>query len=206
MVRAEAGGRIQMIEANARLAELVFKSINITGLLGVASVANYAISDQKGEVELQVVKHLLGSSAVADLDAVFQHQASLTSSLGFEVQDRVVVPAITLDQYAEMESLAKVDVIKIDIEGYEEKAYNGMTNIIRENRSSLRLLLEFSVGRYEDSVGFLEQIQDDFKFVYAIEHQSGRLTEVDGLDQVAELAGGNWIMLVAANEHVAPVV
>ncbi len=196
------GGSIHMIEANPRLVPLIFKSINVTGLLGTAAVANFAISDQSGEVELQLVKDLLGSSSLVDLDTPFKAMAEMTSTVGFEVEEKITVPAITLDAYAEMESLAKVDVVKIDIEGHEEFAYAGMTKIIDENRDDLRLMIEYSRGQYRDPVSFLQQIQDDFKFVYAIEHGSGRLVELTAYDQVVDLAGNSWVMLVAANREI----
>lgn len=202
VIRASEGGSIHMIEANPRLVPLIFKSINVTGLLGTAAVANFAISDRPGEVQLQVVKDLMGSSSLIDLDSQFKVANEATSTVGFEVDEMVTVPSITLDAYAEMESLAKVDFIKVDIEGHEEQAYAGMTKIIDENRTDLRLMIEYSRGQYADPVGFLSQIRDDFKFVYAIEHQTGRLVEVGGFEDVVELAGNSWIMLVAANQDV----
>lgn len=200
------GGKIAMLEANPRLVPLIFKSINVSGLLGTATVANFAISDSEGEVELQVVKHYLGSSAIDDLENAFDHMAATTSTTQPEVLEKVVVPSITLDMYAERESLGKVDLVKIDIEGHEEYAYAGMTKIIDENRASLRLLLEYSMNRYSDSGGFYDQIQDDFKFVHAIEHGSGDLIKIDGAEHLSELAGNDWIMLLASNEHLSSML
>ncbi len=202
VINREHGGKIAMIEANPRLVPLIFKSINVCGLLGTATVANFAISDHEGELELQVVKHYLGSSAVDNLEVHFDAAAEMSSTVQPEVLEKVVVPSITLDAYAERESLGKVDLIKIDIEGHEEFAYAGMTKIIDENRASLRLLIEYSMNRYSDSAGFFDQIQDDFKFVYAIEHGSGNLIKIEGMDHLSGLAGGDWIMLVASNEYV----
>lgn len=200
IVNAAAGGAIHMIEANPALVPLIFKSINVTGLLGTASVSNFAISDRSAEVQLQVVKDLMGSSSLLDLDSAFRAANEQTSTVGFEVKETVQVPAITLDSYAEMESLDRVDVIKVDIEGHEEQAYAGMRRIIEDNRDDLRLMIEYSRGQYSDPVGFYEQIRDDFKFVNAIEHGTGTLRDVRGFEDLVELAGNSWIMLVASNQ------
>lgn len=202
VINGAAGGSIHMIEANPKLVPLVFKSINVTGLLGTASVANFAVSDQPGEVDLHIVKDLWGSSSLENLDEQFRLLAASSSTVTFEVEETVTVPAITLDAYAEQESLGKVDLVKIDIEGHEERAYQGMARIIDENRDNMRLLIEYSRGQYQDPIGFLDQIKNDFKFVYAIEHGNGQLTEVAGFDEVVELAGNSWIMLVASNSEI----
>lgn len=205
VITAQAGGRIEMIEANPRLAELIFKSINVTGLLYVASVANFAISDSDGEVELQVVRHLLANASVEDLETSFRTASQDTSTVPYQVSEKIVVPSMTLDHYAEAESLDKIDIVKINVQGHEEHAYAGMAKVIDENRTNLRVLFDYSLDRNGYSRGFLEQVRDDFKFVHAIDHRTGNLVEAVTVRDIDSAAGESpSVTLLAANEPAVP--
>jgi FkbM family methyltransferase len=48
--------------------------------------------------------------------------------------DFVEIEATTIDDFAQSHKLKKIDVIKIDIEGAEMKAFNGMTETLRNSR------------------------------------------------------------------------
>lgn len=201
VIRGDQGGSIHMIEANPGLVPLIFKSINVTGLLGTAVVANYAITDSVGEVQLQVVKDLLGSSSLNDLDTQFRQLNSETSAVGFEVSDKVTVPSITLDEYVASESIDKVDLIKMDIEGYEAHAYQGMTKLIADNRDRLRLLLEFTPTRYPDSEGFYNQIARDFSYVYGLDPHTASLVDIANYQNLLDMSTSGFAMVLATNQQ-----
>lgn len=55
-------------------------------------------------------------------------------------QDYQVVPCVSLDEY--FEEGFKVDLIKIDIEGFEAYAFNGMKRILHEN-PNVKIITEF---------------------------------------------------------------
>ncbi|MEM7326767.1 MAG: FkbM family methyltransferase [Actinomycetota bacterium] len=201
VIRGDEGGSIHMIEANPDLVPLIFKSINVTGLLGTAVVANFAVTDTVGEVQLQVVKDLLGSSSLNDLDTQFRLVNSSTSAVGFEVAEKVTVPSITLDEYAAMESMPKVDLVKMDIEGYEEHAYRGMQRIVAENRDNLRLLLEFTPTRYPDSEGFYHQLAADFSHVLGLDPNNGSLIPLTTYDELLAMSASGYVMVLATNQQ-----
>lgn len=46
----------------------------------------------------------------------------------------VEIEATTIDDFVKLQELKKIDVIKIDIEGAEMKAFNGMTETLRNSR------------------------------------------------------------------------
>ncbi|MEM7274713.1 MAG: FkbM family methyltransferase [Actinomycetota bacterium] len=203
IVSGDRGGSIHMIEANPELVPLIFKSINVTGLLGTATVANLAITDQVGEVELQVVKDLLGSSSLFDLRSEFEADAEGRTEIGFEVDKVVTVPATTLDRYAESAGLERVDLVKLDVESYEEQAYRGMAGIIERNRAHLAVMLEFTWERTPDAEAFVASILDDFRQVKVIEHGTGRLRTITSHGELmAAMGDEEWIMVVAANRSL----
>lgn len=204
IIDGSKGGSIHMIEANPRLVPLIFKSINVTGLLGTAVVSNFAVSDGLGEVQLQVVKDLMGSSSLIDLDSQFQ-ETNESSAMGFEVEEKVTVPSITLDAYVERESLDRVDLIKMDIEGYEDQAYQGMSGVIEDNRDHIRLLLEFSATKYEDPAGFYDRIKADFNYIFAIDHQTGAPVQVLSYADLEAMCGPGFAMLLVTNQEESNV-
>ncbi len=53
----------------------------------------------------------------------------------------------------------KIDFIKIDVEGAEEKLWDGMQGVLANNRR-LRIMLEYEQERYPDPGGFLQKIVD----------------------------------------------
>src|SRR5207249_1812032 len=58
-------------------------------------------------------------------------------------QPSPIVNAVSLDDFAELEGWSRVDVIKMDIEGSEERALRGMRNLSKRS-SDLRLIMEFN--------------------------------------------------------------
>ncbi len=194
------GASIHLIEANPRLATLAFKSLNVTGLVGMATVTNAAVSDDEGQLDLHVPgSGLWGSAFIDSLDDVFKTE--IETALGGELQldDVVSVPSLTLDAFTEARSIDRVDLIKMDIEGHEERAYGGMRRVIEANRDRLRLLMEFSGGQYQDPFGFFDAIRDDFKQVVIIEPGTGELIEATSYADVAARSEPGFAMLLATN-------
>lgn len=196
-VRAEAGGSVHLIEANQDLSDLIDRSISVNRLENRAVVATYAVSDKPGELELQVPEHLWGSSNLGGFDDDLQQALDRSLGRGLAIERRLTVPAIDLDSYTEERGIDRVDLIKMDIEGHEEQAYNGMTEVIARNRSNLRLLLEFSSGQYTDPVGFLRRMIEDFGSVAAIHPRTGQLIAVGGHSDVMAMSRSGFVMLLA---------
>ncbi len=201
VISGEAGGSIHMIEANPQRIPLIFKSINVTGLLGTAAVANLVLSDEPGEVQLRVVKDLMGSSSLIDLDSQFRTADDGSAAIGVAVEEQVTVPSTTLDAYAEKESLAKIDLIRVSVDGLEEPAYRGMSRVIEENRDRLQLLVEFKPHRYDDPAAFYETIRGDFKYVYGLDRSAGLPVEVLSYADLAAMSGQGSVMLLGTNQE-----
>lgn len=200
VVDPQVGGSIHMVEANPNLAGLIEKSIEASGLEAVASVCTYAVSDQSGTVELHVPQHLWGSSYVEGFDDELRQSLEGAQDGPLKLAEVMQVPAITLDELAARRGIEKVDLIKIDIEGHEEAAYEGMSQIIEANRDGLRLLLEFSSRQYDDPVGFFDRITNDFSTVQVLQPGSNELIDVASHDDVLRLSDSGFVMLVARNQ------
>ncbi len=197
VVNPVLGGSVHMIEANQDLVSLVERSIAVNGLTDRIAVDHYAVSDGPGQLSLQVPQHLWGSSNLDGFDDDLEQAIGRTLEDGLAIERRLTVPAIDLDRYTEERGIDRVTLIKIDIEGHEERAYRGMTDVIARNRGRLRLLLEFSSGQYEDPVGFLAKMHEDFGSVAAIHPRTGQLIPISGHADVMALSRSGFAMLLA---------
>ncbi|MGH1491067.1 MAG: FkbM family methyltransferase [Acidimicrobiales bacterium] len=199
VVDPRLGGSIHMIEANPSLVALIQKSIEASGLDGLAHVSNYAISDRNGTVELNVPQHLWGSSYLQEFDETFRQSIEAAQHGPLQLADVLTVPAVTLDEYVKQHRIDRVDLVKIDIEGHEEQAYAGMSGVIEQNRDHLRLLVEFSSRQYADPAAFFDRISDDFSIIHALQPGSSQPIEITSHDEILRLSESGFVMLVARN-------
>ncbi|MEM7274714.1 MAG: FkbM family methyltransferase [Actinomycetota bacterium] len=199
VVDHRAGGSIHLLEANPHLAGLIERSVALNRLGATASVAAVAVSDGPGSLQLQIPKHLWGSSHLGELDDDLAGAIDAAMDLELGNEDVLSVPTVALDDYVEAQGLDRIDLIKMDIEGHEEAAYRGMKRLVARNRGRLRLLMEFSAGQYYDPRAFLDRVRRDFGSLAAIHPATGRLLPVASLDDLLLLSRGGFAMILAGH-------
>ncbi len=86
----------------------------------------------------------------------------------------IEVPMITLDSFASKHSLKKIDFIRMDIEGYEDKAYDGMTQVIKQFKPSLYMEIHPHFMGLERTKSFFEKLKKDG---YEIKYFTQRITD-----------------------------
>jgi FkbM family methyltransferase len=105
-----ATGRVISIEPHPEMARRLRFNIDINGFDQV-TVFETAVGDQPGQGVLYVNK---GSFAESSLQA--------TANLSGNIHSEVLVPISPLLKIVEDAKLSRIDALKIDIEGYEDKA------------------------------------------------------------------------------------
>jgi FkbM family methyltransferase len=119
------------------------------------------------------------------------------------------VHCVTIDDFVEKNSLKQVDLIKIDVEGFEKHVLEGAKHTIAQY--SPIVLLEFNCwcltayGRI-NPLEFAEQILGEFKYIFLItlknsEMQLRRLSPEDAIAFVHEtmVSGRCWVDLILTN-------
>ncbi|WP_461829972.1 FkbM family methyltransferase [Aquifex sp.] len=119
------GGKVYSFEASKRNFKFLKKNICINQLNGIVKPFNLAVGDENKVVKLKIAKTSSG------------HNSIIRNDLPTEKEEDV--NQVKLDDFL---NIPKVDLIKIDIEGYEYFALKGMENLIKEN--DLWLYIEFS--------------------------------------------------------------
>lgn len=115
-----AEGRVLAIEPQHRLLPVIEQNLKLNGLSHV-EVLNAAISDQRGTATL----HLTASTN--------------SGGSGFHRHSKYKLPTqeigtLTLEEALDAQKLEQVDLMKVDIEGFEYEALLGSTKVFEQHR------------------------------------------------------------------------
>ena len=172
-------GRVAPVEPTPRLAGLLRETLDVNGFPYV-DVLQKAAWDTDGEM----------------LHLVVPAHRSLNAHLVDEVgpgDEAVVVESVTIDSVTR--DWPRVDLIKIDVEGAEERVWRGMQETIARN-SDLIVVLELNVDRYDDPRGFLRTIESaGFALRYVDVDAAVKDVSVDRL--LSEQVGDDWMLYLA---------
>jgi FkbM family methyltransferase len=157
--------KVVMFEANPHLIPYIRKTLNVNWLNEQTTLENLAVSDRDTELTLNILKDYIGSSSVHTNDLV---ETYMHGKMKLETAEAVKVKATSIDNYRKKHTIGAVDLIIMDIEGYEDTAYAGMRNTIADS-SNVTLFIEFTPGAYKDSEGFYTQMLQDFGHVYVLD-------------------------------------
>lgn len=133
--RIAPGGHVYAFEPSRNFYELIKASVSVNGLDSVISVENLALGATEGDVLLQFDSQWSGGANISAGSTASPHCVPDGGLQGETVR------CVTLDGYLG-EKLARVDVIKMDIEGAEGIALKGMAKIIDRSRD-LKMMMEF---------------------------------------------------------------
>ncbi len=157
--------KIVHFEANPHLIPYIHKTLDVNWLNEQSVVENLAVGDKEGTLTLRILKDYLGSSSVLPLEHTAKYMGT---KMRLETAEEVKVKAVSLDSYCKEHKIKSVDLIKMDIEGFEDKAYAGMRSIVK-NSPNLTFFIEFTKDSYDDPKGFYDQMLKDFGHVYVID-------------------------------------
>lgn len=118
-------------------------------------VENLALSDFKGQSEIWLDSNNLGWN-------------TMIYSKTDKKMVKNIVNSITFDEYATINKLCKVKLVKIDVEGAEFKTLRGMRNFILSAHIKPVIFLEIAWGK---SHPFREKEVEEFEFLFANGYQ-----------------------------------
>lgn len=137
------------IKQNAILIELA----NILNKFRNISVYRAALSDSEGEITL----------TVPELDGAYAYiQNSENGKPGEKVQ------CLTLDSFADQNGINRIDIIKIDVEGAEEKVLRGAINVLSDKSRRPRVIMVELVNdflnRFDSSIDNVLEYLNNFGY------------------------------------------
>ena len=123
---------VHSFDPNPAMSEMIYKNIYINNVLSLVakdkfgrskSVVNQcAVGASRGTIKMDFDPCLTGEASLKEV------HRQLTKSHELGQVKSVEVDIITLDEYAKINGLQSVDIIKIDVEGFEEEALKGAEN------------------------------------------------------------------------------
>lgn len=127
-------GKVYAFEANPGCYELCKENIELNGFGNIAQVKNLAVTNKSGTLMFQKFNRHQGNSTIVSKDFLGDCLDEVES---------IQVNSVSLDEAFQDR---KVDLIKIDAEGSEALIFDGMRNIVSNNKD-LKVLCEFFPAR-----------------------------------------------------------
>jgi FkbM family methyltransferase len=168
-------GRVIAIEPSPNTVRFLRKTVELNGLSTHTQIFENAADAKAGETVRLYVNALDPKN-----DTVVN--SALPGS--------VIVSTITIDDICA--DFKKVDMIKIDAEGAEERIVAGMSQTIE--RFSPTVVLEFNAARYKDARGFLDQLMSKYRRVEVVGYD-GRRSAVSIEDVLTKNFGTDWLLI-----------
>ena len=163
-----ASGRVHAFEPNPKLCRRLRRHVELNGFTNV-TVNCVALSGSHGRAELVVPPG--DNSGAAGL---------ASDGNGMDGSTRIEVPVTTLDDYATEQGVDRIDVVKIDVEGYEPFVLEGARGVIQTFKP--RMLVEvntLALARYGwEPDGLLNTIQSLGYELFKRSHVSSALRGV----------------------------
>jgi FkbM family methyltransferase len=168
-------GRVFSFEPDPISYSILSRNVQMNKCINVITV-NKAIHNQGGKAKFYICKY-------HDRSGLYK---------GYNSVREIIVDTITLDQYFEDKDY-KIDLIKMDIEGAEMSALEGMTQILINNRN-LKIITEFYPLALEKAgcppVEFLKTLTSYGFRLYRINEEDCSITHADINDLVNETETG----------------
>jgi FkbM family methyltransferase len=131
-----AGGRVIAIEALPRLHTILIDNFSMNGFLDRVRVLPVAAADKPGELEFYDFARYDGASTAVARVAQLQQERLL------DTPRRLVVPSRPLSTLLREANVSRVDLIKIDVEGFEWEVLQGAREFLSAQQR-IGLVLEW---------------------------------------------------------------
>jgi FkbM family methyltransferase len=157
-----SGGQVVAIEAHPLLADLLRRNVVMNGMHGYITTWHRAAWDETTNLAFHLRERYSANSSVGSLGT---EQLSYL----YDEESVVEVEAARLDDL--LDSIPRVDVIKVDVEGAELRAFHGLERTLRDNPAVI-VMFEWSPAQIElvgdapaDLVDFLAGLGFTFRLI-----------------------------------------
>ncbi len=154
-------GKVYAFEPVPKVFNRLNENIGLNGIKNISSIPK-ALFDKD-----TILKFYLASQENMGMSSIQEHD-----NMSGEV---VELGAISLDSFIESNNITRVDFIKMDIEGAELKALQGMINTIRKHRPTFMVEISEDVLKEEVDRNQVLQFFDELKYHEFVIAEDGKL-------------------------------
>lgn len=182
-VRVGNEGKVVAFEPDPVSLAFLEKTIATNRLRNVEVIAA-AASDEPGNLRLYFSPGNRGDNRL------YQHRQD---------QDSVLVDTVRVDNQLEVMNINEVDVIKIDVQGFEGHVIDGMHHILKNSRRLVMLTEFWPQGLHQagtDPLEFLERLQGFGLSVYELGKRGDCVPVADFAELISRFSGRAYTNLV----------
>ena len=176
--------RVFAFEPYPRNAELIRASIGENSFHNNVTLVEAAVSDENGKASLYLSPDASSENSLLDLEFRYDDDAKKEEGLGRKGQQEkraITVDVVTVDDYFEKKvGDTRVDVIKMDIEGSEYRAFKGMSSKVLRDNDRMILMLEFWPN------GFRKDNHDPYEFLETLAKSPGGGFDIQLIDKIKQ--------------------
>ena len=187
-----ARGTILCFEPVPENQELIRRNIELNELEGAVVVCPQALSDTTGRATIHLASGNKGGHSLSPGVTKSEHSIQVLRE--------------TVDHVVTERHLTTVDLMKIDVEGFEASVIAGARSTISKHRPALlfELVPEITLGAGRDPSEAGELLQEFYEHFYLIDEVANSMTRVAPRDLVAAASGRASVNVVAVSrpEHV----
>jgi FkbM family methyltransferase len=170
--QASPGGSVLSVEADPAVIERLKANLSLNDC-PQDQVVNVAVTDRKGIVQLRCFPECNGWQTIGD--------PSVARGYRFVLVD---VPSLSFAELAAERGMARMNLVKIDVEGAEPKVFQGMRVMLSQKRIE-RVIFEVNWTTLE---GTGAAVSDLFSFWSGLDYRLWRLDD----DGAPALLQGEW--------------
>lgn len=170
------GGRVHAVEPNPALAARMRNTVDVNGFGPRVTIHETALGDTAGRFTLIVPEGEPKNAHVAPL---------ARAAAGLE---------IAAERFDAIPELMSADIIKIDVEGAEQKVWRGMRGLLDSGRS-VTIILEFTLKRYKDPNAFIDELSRH-GFSFSVIDPSRGIVPTDRDRMLAHASGEDQLLIL----------
>ncbi len=130
-------GKIYAIEPIPENFKILKKNIKLNNYGNIIKAYNLAMSDKEGNSEIAVTKNSNFATMLLEKNIMSKW---MSKKLKQQTKKIIKIKTMRMDNF--LENKRDVDLIRMDIEGYEIKVIKGLINTIKKSRKPIKLFIE----------------------------------------------------------------
>ena len=135
-------GKVYAIEPSSENINLLTENIKLNNKEDIIEVFHAAVSDKVGSKMLRISEH-------ANSHSFFDN--ALHPRFTANSREPIVEKVDTIDVDTFVENKNPINFIRMDVEGYEAKIFQGMHSFVKQSDHEIKILFEVHRSRYDDN-------------------------------------------------------